>query len=172
MLYPLRTTWSISWTLYLLGNPKTKRKGKETRDVYTWSVSLAVCVHACWCRVNLNSGFPIIVSLYATMNIRRTLVTTWKWWNYTWRSLDIACLLTIFHKVDVAAPRLGRGFLWFDSCKRPPPVSDQPKCKDWVVAYGRFYCIFCFSFDIDRPTRLWTIVEPICSSGVINRYYS
>ena len=25
----------------------------------------------------------------------------------------------IFHKVDVPGPPLGRGALWFDSCKRP-----------------------------------------------------
>ena len=30
--------------------------------------------------------------------------------------------LIIFHKVDVPGPPLGRGSLWFDSCKRPPSL--------------------------------------------------
>ena len=38
-------------------------------------------------------------------------------WNYTWRNLEI-----IFHKVDVPGPPLGRGTLWFASCKRPPSL--------------------------------------------------
>ena len=37
-------------------------------------------------------------------------------------------------------PPLGRGALWCDSCKRPPPVSDHSVCAFWVVAYGRFDC--------------------------------
>ena len=52
-----------------------------------WSLCLLSCVH------------------YATKNIRRTLVTLW---NYTWRSLDIACNLINFHKVDVSGPLRGR----------------------------------------------------------------
>ena len=39
---------------------------------------------------------------------------------------------------------LGRDPLWFDSCKRPPPVSDHSVLACWVVAYGRFDCIQCF----------------------------
>ena len=39
---------------------------------------------------------------------------------------------------------LGRDPLWFDSCKRPPPVSDHSVLEFWVVAYGRFDCIQCF----------------------------
>ena len=48
----------------------------------------------------------------------------------------------IFDKVDVPGPCLGWGPLWFHSCKRPPHVSDHSVF--WVVAYGRFDCIFCF----------------------------
>ena len=36
--------------------------------------------------------------------------------------------------------------LWFDSCKRPPPVSDHTIFTFWVVAYGRFECIMNFVF--------------------------
>ena len=39
---------------------------------------------------------------------------------------------------------LGRDRLWFDSCKRPPPVSDHSVLAFWVAAYGRFDCIQCF----------------------------
>ena len=62
------------------------------------------------------------------------LVTTW---NNTWRDLEIACNKIVFDKVDVPGPLLGRGPLWLDSCKRPPPVSDhQLKVfAFWVVAY-------------------------------------
>ena len=34
----------------------------------------------------------------------------------------------MFHKVDVPGPLLARGPLWFDSCKRPPPISDNYLC--------------------------------------------
>ena len=37
-------------------------------------------------------------------------------------------------------PLLGRGCLRFDSCKRPPPISDHSVFAFWVVAYGRFDC--------------------------------
>ena len=37
-------------------------------------------------------------------------------------------------------PLLGRDSLWFDSCKRPPPVSDHSVFAFWVVAYDRFDC--------------------------------
>ena len=33
---------------------------------------------------------------------------------------------------------LGIDPLWFDSCKRPPPVSNHSVFAFWVVAYGRF----------------------------------
>ena len=49
--------------------------------------------------------------------------------------------IIIFHKVDVPGPLLRRGPLWFYSCKRPPPVSDNSIFAFWVVAYGRFDCI-------------------------------
>ena len=42
----------------------------------------------------------------------------------------------MFHKEDVPGPLLGRD-LWFDSCKRPPAVSDHQVFTFWVVAYGR-----------------------------------
>ena len=32
--------------------------------------------------------------------------------------------------------------LWFNSCKRPPPVSDRLVFAFWVVAYGRFDCSY------------------------------
>ena len=47
----------------------------------------------------------------------------------------------IFHKVDVPGPLLGREPLQFDSCKRPPPISDHSVFAFWVVAYGSFDCI-------------------------------
>ena len=31
--------------------------------------------------------------------------------------------------------------LWFDSCKRPNPISDHSVFAFWLVAYGRFECI-------------------------------
>ena len=36
-------------------------------------------------------------------------------------------------------PLLGRGPLWFDSCKRPPPVGDHSVFAFWVVAYSLAY---------------------------------
>ena len=42
------------------------------------------------------------------------------------------------HKVDVPGPVLGRDPLRFDSCKRPPSVSDHSVFASWVVAYRRF----------------------------------
>ena len=40
---------------------------------------------------------------------------------------------------------LGRDALWFDSYKRPPPVSDHSVFAFWVVAYRRFNCsLFVF----------------------------
>ena len=39
---------------------------------------------------------------------------------------------------------LGKYHLWFDSCKRPPPVSDHSVFAFWVVAYGRFDCIYAW----------------------------
>ena len=47
----------------------------------------------------------------------------------------------ISHKVDVPGPLLGKDPLRFDSCKRPPPVSDHSVFASWVVAYRRFDCI-------------------------------
>ena len=52
--------------------------------------------------------------------------------------MELAC--NIFRKVDVPGPLLGRDSLWFDSCKRPPPVSDHSVFAFWVVAYDRFDC--------------------------------
>ena len=43
-----------------------------------------------------------------------------------------------FHKVDVPKPLLGKGPLWFNSCKQPPLVSDHYGI--WVVGYGRIDC--------------------------------
>ena len=37
-------------------------------------------------------------------------------------------------------PLLRRDPLWFDSCKRPPPVSNHSAFAFWVVVYGRFDC--------------------------------
>ena len=58
-----------------------------------------------------------------------------------WWQLHIAlrhCMQwIIFHKVNVPRPLLGRGPVRFDSCKRPPPVSDHSVCTFSVVAYGR-----------------------------------
>ena len=73
-----------------------------------------------------------------------TLVATW---NSTWRNLDIACNLIIFHKLDVPGPLLGRGPLWFDSRKRPPPVSD--------------YSVFAFCGGRVREVRLYTKIGDI-----------
>ena len=50
--------------------------------------------------------------------------------------------INIFYKVDVPGPLLGRDPLWFDSCKRSPPVSDRSIFAFWLVAYGRFDCVF------------------------------
>ena len=41
----------------------------------------------------------------------------------------------IFHKVDVPGPLLGRGPMWFDSCKRPPPVSDQARLTNVACSW-------------------------------------
>ena len=46
----------------------------------------------------------------------------------------------IFQKVDVPGTLLGEGPLWFNSCKRPPPVRDHSAFAFWVVAYGKFDC--------------------------------
>ena len=37
-------------------------------------------------------------------------------------------------------PLRGRGFLWYDSCKRPSPVNDHSVFAFWVVAEGSFDC--------------------------------
>ena len=50
-------------------------------------------------------------------------------------------------------PVPGRDSLWFDSRKRPPPVSDHLSLTFWVVAYGRFDCS-CF-----------TVADTPCSTG-------
>ena len=42
--------------------------------------------------------------------------------------------------MDLPRPLLGRGPLWFDSCKRPPPVSDHCVFAFWVVAYRSLPC--------------------------------
>ena len=49
--------------------------------------------------------------------------------------------------------------MWFDSCKRPPPVSDPSVFAFWVVAHGRFDCV-CF-------TRLqcWSLIDCCCNVG-------
>ena len=38
--------------------------------------------------------------------------------------------------MDVPGPLLGKGLLWFDSCKQPPPVSDHSVFTFWVVVTG------------------------------------
>ena len=48
----------------------------------------------------------------------------------------------IFHNIGLPGPLLGRGPLWFDSCKRPPPVSDLSVLAFWVITYRRFDCMF------------------------------
>ena len=59
-----------------------------------------------------------------------------RWWQ-----LHIAlrhCMQwIIFHKVNVPRPLLGRGPVRFDSCKRPPPVSDHSVFAFSVIAYRR-----------------------------------
>ena len=42
-----------------------------------------------------------------------------------------------FYKIDVPGPLLGKGALWFDSCKRPPPVSDHSVFAfEWSLTGG------------------------------------
>ena len=76
---------------------------------------------------------------YITLNIRRTLLTTW---NYTYPNLDIACnKIMIFHKVKVPGPLLGRppcGLILVTNTFRKRSLS----LALWVVAYGRFNCIW------------------------------
>ena len=48
----------------------------------------------------------------------------------------------IFH---LSTPPLTKDLLWFDSRKRPPPVSDHYVFTFWVVAYGKFDCTAYFS---------------------------
>ena len=49
----------------------------------------------------------------------------------------------IFH---MSRPPLAKDLLWFDSCVRPPPVSDTMSSHFAVVAYyGRFDCTEYFS---------------------------
>ena len=61
------------------------------------------------------------------------------------------CMLKIIYTVNVSG-HLGRNSLWFDSCKRPPPVSDHLVLAIWGVAYGRIDCI-CFENRI-QPSLL------------------
>ena len=63
-------------------------------------------------------------------------------------------------------PLLGRGALWFDSCKPPPPVSDHSVFAFWVVAYGRFDCTSLIS-DRTHPQRQETIVRSEAESTTI-----
>ena len=46
------------------------------------------------------------------------------------------------------SPRKRPVALWFDSCKRPPPVRDHQIFAFWVLAYGRFDCI-----------KLWLLIS-------------
>ena len=64
-------------------------------------------------------------------------VTTW---NYTYPNLDITCN-KLSYEVDMTGPLHERATLWFNSCKRPPPISNHLVYAFWVVAYGRFDCI-------------------------------
>ena len=57
---------------------------------------------------------------------RSMYTTTWRWkkilstiWNYTLQ-LRNCIQWTIFHKIAVSGPLVGRDPLWFRSCKRPP----------------------------------------------------
>ena len=47
---------------------------------------------------------------------------------------DILCAWTF-------SPKKPPWPLWFDSCKRPNPISDHSVFAFWLVAYGRFECI-------------------------------
>ena len=70
-------------------------------------------------------------------------------WNYTCHNLDIACnKLSSIILSRYAGPLLGKGSLCFDSCKRPPPVSDHSVFAFWVVAYGRFDCSCKCTYDL------------------------
>ena len=44
------------------------------------------------------------------------------------------------HISYVRGPFRGRNPLWFDSCKRPPVISEHSVFAFWFVAYGRFEC--------------------------------
>ena len=82
---------------------------------------------------------------YATKNIRRTLVTVW---NYTWRSLDIACHLINFHKVDVSGPLLER-----DPCGSILVSDRQSLHFGWSLTGGlevRLYVIFSHASVLNR----------------------
>ena len=52
------------------------------------------------------------------------------------------CMLKIIFYIEDVSGHLGRNSLWFDSCKRQPPLSDHLVLAIWVVAYRRFDCIW------------------------------
>ena len=62
-------------------------------------------------------------------------------------------------------PFLGIDPLWFDSCKRPPPVSNHSVFAFWVVAYGRFESCNCNqvgTFENTRKVSLqWSLFKTV-----------
>ena len=57
----------------------------------------------------------------------------------------------------------GKRPLWFDSCKRPPPVSDHEVFAFWAVTYGMFDCI---KIEIDIE-EIWMVLTILTD----NEYY-
>ena len=55
--------------------------------------------------------------------------------------------------------------LWFDSCKRPPPVSNHSVFAFWVVAYGMFKSCNCNqagTFENTRKvSRQWSLFKTV-----------
>ena len=47
----------------------------------------------------------------------------------------------MFQKVDVPGPPLGKGALWFDSCKCPPSLSNLSVFAFSVLAYWGVDCV-------------------------------
>ena len=75
--------------------------------------------------------------------------------------------LIIFHKADVPGPLLRRGPLWFDSCKRPPPISDHSVFAFWVVAHGSGSTVLILSQTVDMWWSKWGLLSINCIPVVI-----